>query len=170
MLLIQNRQREREYTRFLGERIVERFQSENVVLSSHLTAYTAFKIFEKEHPELDIYGLLRLPTDEYVFPQELLFEKIEILKKRLFELEKAGKIKLSKEIHLPAEKIVRDGVRKMGTYHAQKPLKFTKKGILICEMFRLLYFYHNRLDSYELDKHFDWEKKKIEERKEVLSE
>ena len=166
----QNRQREREYTKHLGEKIVRRFHAENIVLTSHLTAYAAFKIFEKEHPELDIYGLLRLPTDEYVFSQELLFEKVEVLKKRLFELEKAEKIKLSDEIRLPAEKIVKDGVRKMGTYHAQKPLKFTKKGELVCEMFRILYFYHNRLDSYELEKYFAWNSTEIKRREEVLSE
>lgn len=152
-----NEQRERQYTKHLGEKIIKRFHAENIVLSSHLTAFVAFEIFKKQNPSLDIYELLRFPTDEYIFPINLLYEKVEVLKKRLFEMEAVGEIKLSEEINSSAEQIVKDGVRKMGTYHAQKPLKFNKNGELVCELFRLLFFYHNRLENYELNKYFEWD-------------
>ncbi|MEM8583260.1 MAG: 1-acyl-sn-glycerol-3-phosphate acyltransferase, partial [Bacteroidota bacterium] len=41
-----NLQREQEYTRILGERILERFHADNVVLASHLVSYAAFICLE----------------------------------------------------------------------------------------------------------------------------
>lgn len=61
---------ENEYTKLLADKLVERYQVENVVFSSHLVATAVFQMLLHENPKLDIFGILRLPTDEYIFPRK----------------------------------------------------------------------------------------------------
>jgi glycerol-3-phosphate O-acyltransferase len=158
----EDRQREEEYTQLLAERIEERYLAENVVLSSHLVAYAVFQILRHENPKLDIFGILRLPSDEYVFPKRAVEEVMEQLQQRLFTLEKQGKIRLDPEIHLEAGELLKIGIKNLGIFHTEKPLVFTKEGDIISTSFRVLYFYHNRLDQYGLDKHVHWKAEEIE--------
>ncbi len=158
----EDRQREEEYTKILASRIVERYQAENVVFCSHLVAYTVFKMLLRENPKLDIFGILRLPPEEYVFPRKAIKDLIEQIQQRLFGLEKEGKIRLDPEIHGSAEEIVKSGVWNLGIFHTVKPIKLTKEGDLYATNFQVLYFYHNRLNSYNLTKNVQWKAEEIE--------
>ncbi|MCB0518959.1 MAG: 1-acyl-sn-glycerol-3-phosphate acyltransferase [Lewinellaceae bacterium] len=151
-------QREMEYTKMLADRIVERYFKENIVLSSHVVAYAAFNILKNQNPRLDLFGVLRLPTDDYIFPMALMQNVVGSIRERLLEMNKNGKIKLSKQIFHEVDKLIEDGVRNLGVYHVEKPLVMNKKGQLVSEDFKLLYFYHNRLDNYGLEKAIIWEK------------
>jgi glycerol-3-phosphate O-acyltransferase len=158
----EDRQREEEYTKLLAERIVERYFIENVVLSSHLIAFVVFEILTHQHSKLDLFGILRLPTDEYVFPFQAVEEVIEQMQGVLLAMEQQGRLQLSPEIHWPAVELIRDGVKKLGTFHREKPLGFNKNGDLISADFRTLYYYHNRLENYGLDKKIQWKSEEIE--------
>ncbi len=163
-------QRESEYTRILAERIVNRYHKENIVLTSHLVAFAAFNILRKEKPKLDLYGILRLPTDDYIFSKELLIKVVQRLKSRLIELQKLGRIKLSKQIYLEPADLIADGIKNLGIYNAEKPLIYNNRGELISEDFKMLYYYHNRLENYGLDKFIQWKKETQMERKTVAAE
>lgn len=158
----EDRQREEEYTKLLAERIEERYLAENVVLSSHLVAYSVFQMLRHENPKLDIFGILRLPSDEYIFPRKAVEEVIVQLQHRLHAMEKQGKIRLDPEIRLDATVVLKNGVKDLGIFHTEKPLKFTKEFDIISSNFRVLYFYHNRLDKYQLDKSVHWKAEEIE--------
>lgn len=158
----EDRQREEEYTKLLAEKIVERYHVENVVLSSHLVAYAVFEMLLHENPKLDIFGILRLPPDEYVFPFRAVEEVIEQMQETLVEWERQDRIRLAPEIHRPAADVVRDGVKNLGNFHTEKPLGFTKDGNIVSSNFRVLYFYHNRLENYHLDKYVHWKAEEIE--------
>ena len=161
-LVNEDRQREEEYTKLLADRIVERYQIENVVLSSHLVAYAVFEMLIHEHPKLDLFGILRLPPDDYVFPLRAVEEVVEQMQAKLYEWEQQGQIKLSPEIHRPAADVVRDGVKNLGVFHREKPLMPTREGDIISSNFRVLYFYHNRLKNYGLHKAVQWKSEEIE--------
>jgi len=158
----EDRQREEEYTKLLAERIVERYHAENVVLSSHLVAYAVFEMLLHENPKLDLFGILRLPPDEYVFPFRAVEEVVEQMQEKLVEWEQQGKIRLDPEIRRSAADVVRDGVNNLGVFHAEKPLKFVKNNDIVSSNFRVLYFYHNRLENYQLDKYVHWKAEEIE--------
>jgi glycerol-3-phosphate O-acyltransferase len=158
----EDRQREEEYTKLLAERIEERYLAENVVLSSHLIAYAVFQMLRHENPKLDIFGILRLPSDEYVFPKNGVIEVVEQLQQRLFAMEKQGKIRLDPDIHLEPAALVKNGVKNLGIFHTEKPLLFTKDGDIVSTSFRVLYFYHNRLNQYQLDRFVHWKAEEIE--------
>ncbi len=149
-------QRESEYTRMLGDRIVERYEKDNVVLSSHLVAFAAFCILKRENHRLDLYGLLRLPPGDYFFAENVLEETVRQLSERLREMAEKGEVRLSEAIYLEPRLLISDGISRLGTFHVKKPLKYDKKGIVISENFLLLYYYHNRLANYGLDRSIRW--------------
>jgi glycerol-3-phosphate O-acyltransferase len=158
----EDRQREEEYTKLLAERIVDRYHVENVVLSSHLVAYAVFEMLLHQNPKLDLFGILRLPHDDYVFPFRAVEEVIEQLQETLVAWEEQGKIHLAPEIRRAAADVVRDGVKNLGVFHTEKPLGFTREGDIVSSNFRVLYFYHNRLETYRLDKYVHWKAEEIE--------
>lgn len=145
-------QREAEYTGLLAESIVNRFHSDNIVLSSHLIAFAAFEILCNENPKLDLFGILRLPTDDYIFEHDSLYATVSNLKKTLILFADKGKLILSPEINAEINELIADGIKHLGTFHIKKPLKKNKLGEIISENFYLLYFYHNRLTGYGLEK------------------
>ncbi len=158
----EDRQREEEYTKLLSERVSERYQVENVVLSSHLVAYAVFEILIHDNPKLDLFGVLRLPPDDYVFPYEAVEGVVSQILEKLQHMEQRGKIKLAPELSLGVAEIIDAGAKNLGIYHAEKPLDITKEGNIISNNFRVLYFYHNRLEGYQLDKAVDWKSEEIE--------
>lgn len=149
-------QREAEYTALLGERIVERYHKDNVVLTSHLVAFAAFELLKNQNPKLDLYGVLRLPADDYVFPKSALGDVVNQLRTRLLAMETLGEIKLSPEIHESVDFILRDGLEHLGNFHVSNPLYYDGQERIVSDNFKILYYYHNRLDNYELEKHIDW--------------
>lgn len=158
----EDRQREEEYTKLLAERVAERYHIENVVLSSHLIAYAVFEMLMHENPKLDLFGILRLPPDDYMFPFRAVEEVVEQMQTKLYDWEQQGRIKLSPEIHRPAADVVRNGVKNLGVFHREKPLGFTRDGNIVSSNFRVLYFYHNRLKNYHLQKAVHWKSEEIE--------
>ena len=68
---------------------------------------------------------------------------------QLFELSKEGALHLPKGFHLDVETIMWEGIKRLGQYHAEQPLVI-KKGRVFSQNFKILYYYHNRLDAYEL--------------------
>ena len=151
-------QREAEYTKFLGEKIVERFHKDNIVLSSHLVAYAAFLWLRQENTHLDLYGILRLPPEEYIFDPIVLKDVLQQLIELLTEMEDKEEINLSDIIKGNLDDLLRDGVKRLGSFHVQKPLRQNKKGQIVSDSFKILYFYHNRMATYKLDKSIVWKK------------
>lgn len=146
-----NRQREQQYTVELGQAIVERYFKDNIVLSSHLVAFAAFSLLKKENPRLDLFGVLRLPEEDYQFSENHLHKVTDQILKRLRQMEQEGAIKLSAILQNEStSSIIQDGIRQLGAFHIQKPLRM-KKHRIVSDSFQLLYFYHNRLEHYELE-------------------
>ena len=145
-------QRETEYTGLLAENIIKRFHSDNIVLSSHLLAFAAFEILCNENPKLDLFGILRLPTDDYIFDYNVLSATVNQLQKTLIIYAEKEKLILSPEIKSSIDELIADGIKHLGTFHIKKPLKKNTSGEVISENFYLLYFYHNRLTGYGLEK------------------
>jgi glycerol-3-phosphate O-acyltransferase len=154
-------QREAEYTKLLADKIVDRFYKENIVLSSHVVAFTAFNILKESNDKLDLYALLRLPPDDYVFPLDTFTAAIAAIQAVLFEYEEKGRLKLSDSIRLSPEELVQDGIKNLGVYHVHKPLLFNRKGDIESDDFNVLFFYHNRLENFGLTKRVRWDKFKL---------
>jgi glycerol-3-phosphate O-acyltransferase len=147
-------QREEEYTSMLGKRIVEEFHKINRVFSSHLVAFTAFQVFKKKNKKLDLFSLLRLPEEDLVIPYELFRIECERVLERLMELREEGKVHVAPHLKTDIDSIIKHGLQNVGMYHARRPLIKNDNGEITTEDMSLLYFYHNRLDGYDLEKLF----------------
>ena len=149
-------QREKVYTKLLGEKIVESYSINNVVLSSHLVAFAAFRILLNKHAELNLYDVLNIPAAGFEIERDLFVKVVKKMQTTLKKMEKQNKLRLSESLSMPTEDLIEDGVKYLGLYHPEKVLKIKKDGNLMSENFRLLYYYHNRLDSYQLEKSVKW--------------
>lgn len=151
--ITENIQRDRVYTRMLGDKIVERFHAENVVFSSHLTAFVAFQILKKRKPDFDLYALLRLLEEDREIAASEVYETTERVLNELRRMKDAGEVHLAKHLDRSIPEIVAHGIRNLGLYHSKRPLKFEKDDLITSDNMNLLYFYHNRLTGYGLE-HF----------------
>jgi len=148
-----DKQREQEYVRILGKRIIEEFHIHNEVFASHLVAYTAFRITMKKNPKLDLYSLLRLPEEDLVLDYDEFKELFKKLRKKLYKLNKKEKVRLAENLTRKADEAIKHGIKNVGMYHAKHPMTINKaKEIKILDM-NTLYYYHNRLEGYALDKY-----------------
>jgi glycerol-3-phosphate O-acyltransferase len=146
-------QRDAEYTRMLGDKIVERYHCEAVVFSSQILAFAAFRIIKSRYSKMDLYGLMRLPSDELVIKPKELMDKVDKLVTRLREMHANGEIQLEKEIlEGSLSAIIKKGIANLGVYHNKLPLMYNADGDFESEDITILYFYHNRLEGYELHK------------------
>ncbi len=148
-----DKQRDEEYTRLLSQRIVEEFHKFNEVLPSHLVAFVAYLLLRKQFVNLDLYSFLRLPEDELCLEFATFKEGVRKVVQVLHELAHQDKILLAPEFEQPLAVIVDTGLNNLGMYHAKRPLLRNEKGEVITQDLNLLYFYHNRLVGYNLDRH-----------------
>ncbi len=146
-------QRDAEYTRMLGERIVKSYHREAVVFCSQVVAFTAFRIFRSRYQKMDLFALMRLPTEELVIKPKELMDGVDKLVDRLREMQANGEIHLEQEVmNGSLSNIIKKGIANLGIYHARLPLRFNDDGDLESQDIQLLFFYHNRLEGYELHK------------------
>lgn len=146
-------QRDTQYTRMLGEKIVERYHAENHVFSSHVVAFVAFQMLKKRYAHFDLYALLRLPQDERTLSIRQYVTCMEEVLKRLREMRDQEKVMMAAHMETDTMDIIRHGIKNLGLYHDKRPLSFQKGGDLISENMNLLYYYHNRLEGYGLEKY-----------------
>jgi len=152
--VVENLQREREYTKLLADRVVERYHKDNIVMSSHLVAFAGFHLLKREHPNLDLYALLRLPPEDYSFKTDSMQKILENLRARLIELSIKGKVKLAPQILFENDELLKHGIQQLGSFHAMQPLMIDKTyNLIVSQNFKILYFYHNRLTGYGLEKY-----------------
>lgn len=143
-------QRDREYTQKLGDRIADRFHAENLVLSSHVVAFTLFQVLRKQYPHLDVFKFLRLSEKQRAIPIERFREEAKKLHEALTLAEAQGRILLSDPLRCSDMDLwIEDGVSQLGLFHGIKVVKM-KDGVVSSEDMNLLYYYRNRLSGYGL--------------------
>jgi glycerol-3-phosphate O-acyltransferase len=145
-------QREDEYTRMLSQKIVQEYHRINRVFSSHLVAFVAFEMWQKKYSKLDLFGLLRLPEEE----EELDFEEFRAackrVRKQISRMKKEDRVNMATHMKEDIDYVIRHGLDNVGIFHLKRPLLLNKEGNIITQDFSLLYYYHNRLVGYDLEK------------------
>ena len=147
-------QREDEYTNMLGKRIVEEFHKINRVFNSHLVAFVAFELIKKKNRKLDLFDLLRLPEEDISIPYGEFKESCQLVLDKINHLKEQGLINTAPHLSPDLDEIIRRGMENVGMYHAKRPIIQDKNGSIGTDDMSLLYFYHNRLTGYGLEKLF----------------
>lgn len=144
-------QRDAEYTKILGERIVDNYYRYNVVLTSHVLCFTLFELIKKKYKGYDLFTLLRTPAEDIAIPYAELVEAIQRVKDKLKEMSEQGEVQISPELRWNIDKIIEHGMRNINLYHTASPITRNDNNVG-SEDLKLLYYYHNRLDGYGLEK------------------
>ncbi|WP_420577599.1 1-acyl-sn-glycerol-3-phosphate acyltransferase [Ekhidna sp.] len=145
-------QREKEYVRVLSKRIIEEYHKYNRVFASHLVAFTAFKMLERRNPKLDLYSVLRLPDEDLILDYEEFKANFKKLRTKLEKIHKKGQVDMADHMKKRATNAIEHGLQNVGLYHDQRPL--IKKGDkIIVQDTNTLYYYHNRMNGYGLEKY-----------------
>lgn len=144
-------QREKIYTRHLGDKIIKSFHRNNVVLSSHVVNFVAFRFLEHTNRKSELFSILSLPPDEFRIPADKFKMMVKNAILELKEMRDKNKLKLSDEFYLSIDEFIANGIKYSGSYHASKPLILFENKDIGSEDLRLLYYYHNRLLGYNLE-------------------
>ena len=150
--IIKDPQRDHVYTQMLGDFILEKFHTGNTVYSSHLVTFVAFEILRKRYAGNDIFTILRTPEDEREIPWDEYIFACNRVRDALYHLNNQHKVKLAPHMTLEMDEIIEHGIRNVNTYHPIKPIVRMKNGNISSEDLKLLFFYHNRLEGYDLQK------------------
>lgn len=141
-------QRDQEYTRELGNRLVDRFHKENTVVSSHLVAFTFFEALRKKYPDLDLYRFLRLSMDQRSLPESEFLQEAERRHEEMKALAAQGELHLSNELKTSDTRVwVTEGSAQLGLFHDSAVVRI-QDGAVWTEDMNLLYYYRNRLSGY----------------------
>lgn len=147
-----DKQREDEYTRMLSQRIVAEYHKIHRTFASHLVAFVAFEMWQKKHPKLDLFGLLRLPEEELSLEYPEFRKTCKRVRKQIYRLKKEGKANHATHLKGKIDLVISHGLENVGNFHLKRPLLMDKKGSIITKDLNTLYFYHNRLVGYDLEK------------------
>lgn len=147
-----DKQREDEYTRMLSQRIVAEYHKIHRTFASHLVAFVAFELWQKKHPKLDLFGLLRLPEEELSLDYPEFRKTCKRVRKQIYRLKKEGKANHATHVKGKIDLVISHGLENVGNFHLKRPLLMDKKGNIITKDLNTLYFYHNRLVGYDLEK------------------
>ena len=145
-------QREDEYTRMLSQKIIKEYHRINRVFGSHLVAFVAFEMWQKKHPQLDLFGLLRLPEEDLSLPYEEFRQTCKRVRKQIYKLKEEDKVNCATHFKEKIDIVIRQGLENVGIFHLKRPLLFNKNGDIITQDLNILYYYHNRLVGYDLEK------------------
>jgi len=147
-----DKQREDEYTRILSQKIVSEYHRINRIFASHMVAFVAFEMWQKKHPKLDLFGLLRLPEEDQVLQYEEFRKTCKRVRKQIYSLKEQGKVYHATHLKGNIDLVIRHGLDNVGIFHLKRPLLMNKDGNIITKDFNTLFFYHNRLVGYDLEK------------------
>jgi len=148
-----DKQREDEYTRMLSQRIVTEYHRINRVFASHLAAFVAFEMWQKKHPKLDLFSLLRLPEEDLELDYAEFRATFKRVRKKIYEKKDAGKMHHATHLKGKVDQVIKLGIENVGIFHLKRPLLKNKKGNIITKDLTVLYYYHNRLVGYELEQY-----------------
>lgn len=136
--------RDAEYTRELGDRIVDSFKRDTVVMATHVVAACAFERLRRAVGKADLFAVLRHRDDVAVSRAELA-EDVDVMLARIGVLEDHGEIAVAPNLKgKKGDAVVEEALRAFAGYHTQEVLA-PRGSELVLRDTRLLFYYQNRL-------------------------
>jgi len=141
--------RDAEYTRELGDRIVEAYKRDTVVMATHVVAACAFERLRRAVGKADLFTVLRQRDDVTVSRAELA-EDVDVMLARIATLEEHGEIVAAPTLKgKRGDAVVADALRAFAGYHTHEVLA-PRGSELVLRDTRLLFYYQNRLAAHGL--------------------
>jgi glycerol-3-phosphate O-acyltransferase len=151
--IVFDEQRNFEYTKILGDKIITSYYQNNTVLSSNIVSFVMFELTQRKHKNLNLFELLLLPKEDRTIDYSIFIESLKKVKAQILALHQQEKIKISEKIEESIESILQHAIDNISLLNSKKIIYLDSDGNLNSEDLRLLLFYHNRLKGYGLEKY-----------------
>lgn len=139
--------RDAAFTKELGEEIPKHYDRHTVIMGSQLVAHGLYKALIKQTPGADVYGRMRHRGDVSV-ERTVLATSLGIMRDKLREMEKEGKVFISPFLHAATPDQMIDRVLLVWNgYHKKYPATQQGNHLVIEDPTTILY-YQNRLLRY----------------------
>ncbi|GAB4289628.1 MAG: hypothetical protein Kow0090_02420 [Myxococcota bacterium] len=150
--LVEDDNRDKEYTQELARNIVESYKRNSVIFSTNVLAWTVFDMISRLHPDPDFYRFLRETGYQASIPMVDVYKEVEKTLKLVKKLAAKNKLTLSETLaKSDAEETVDNAFKLFGTYHT-KPVVVRRGDRLFPSDMNLIYYYRNRLWGYGLER------------------
>jgi glycerol-3-phosphate O-acyltransferase len=116
-------------------------------------AFVGFQMLQKKYgSKVDLFSFLRLPEEDLELDYEEFKATFKRVRKALYLMKEQGKINHASHLKGDADVVINRGLDNVGIFHLNRPLVRNKKGKIVTQQLTLLYYYHNRLVGYDLEK------------------
>lgn len=144
-------QRDQEYTNEVADRIVDEFVRHNMILNTHLLAYTVFQMLRDKNKDMDLYRLLHTGGFYEMLPIQEVCEAVDAHLERVRMLAQQGEVEIAPYMNSgSARDLVDAAMRIFGMYH-NPPVLRREGDQIVPGQLSLLYYYHNRLNGYPME-------------------
>lgn len=141
-------QRESVYTKHLASEIARSYKKHAVILSSQLVAFVFYVYLKKQKETVDIFEMMALPKNDLFVEMEELVPLIETLRMHIIQTSPDPSVFVHDDFLLEGKEFIRVGIRRLGQFHLNRPLKLYSDQKIICKDLKLLYYYANRLSGF----------------------
>ena len=81
------------------------------------------------------------------------FKKVfKAVRKEIYRLKEKHKVYHATHLKGDLDVVIKRGLENVGIFHLKRPLLRNKKGYIVTQDLNTLYYYHNRLVGYDLEK------------------
>jgi len=136
----------------LSKAIITEYHRINRVFASHIVAFVAFEMLRIKYPQFDLFNFLRLPEEDLAIDYEEFRNTFKRIRNTIFELYEKGQVDIAPHLKESLDDVIKHGLDNVGMYHAKRPVLRNRKGEIVTHDLNKLYYYHNRLEGYNLEK------------------
>lgn len=149
-VVVDDAQRDAEFTREVGERVVDTYARDTVIQATHLVAQSALLLLRKKNPQTDLIRLLRAGGRVDDLSLAELYVEVD---RELVELRARA---ANNDVRLApvlvrgsADDVVAEALKHFASYHTTAALSRRGDRVFATER-GLLFYYANRLDGFGL--------------------
>ena len=152
--IVRDEQRNFEYTKILGSKIVSSYFENNTVMTAPLVAFVYFIQLKKRHKHLSLFEIMLLPREDRIVNRDNMMAGMATIIVKLKDLEKLNKVNLSEIIkESTIDNVLANGMNSISLFNSKKVVYADSDGNINSQDVRLAYFYHNRLIGYNLEEY-----------------
>lgn len=144
-----NAARDAQYTRELGERIVQAYERDVVIMSTHLVAAVAFALLRERTDGGDVFSILG-HQDDVIVPKSDFLEALDALLRQAKDKKMAGRLVFGPGLEDAAPDVVlARALDAFEGFHRGTVIGRRGDGLVLSDT-RLIFYYQNRLAAHGL--------------------
>lgn len=150
-------QRDSEYTKELGSNISKSYYKHNIILSTSMLSFVLFNMLCKKYPDMDLYRILKLNINNQIkLKKEDVMKNLEILHKEINNLAVKHQLCVGNIVGDKSIEAIYKKAMENYSFDPKNKIAFEDNDNIILNDLELIFYYHNRVTGYELEKYIQY--------------